>query len=663
MSVEICLLPFVFGQTVHSESLTIDNTGGVLGTPLSLQFSAQPVCPDVGAPPGGPVVELTSGGGDFVIGLFIDLTAEGPCPSLRPAVHVSGGVLVLAAFDLRGATGYGIRHGVETSADALILQDGSILGTHGPAVETSGYVNLKRVEIATTTVDAETGGTAVLSGLGGLDWINLVDSVLFSNMVDGTGGVGIALVASSTVTAENAAFIDNVVSADLAVVHTGTPPPPYFLGPEGLETTPHGFSEVTFARNRHVVFDGSVALDAGVPSTFTDLEGGACAAVPLQPYEDRASAFAGLGGADGPLLVLSAADASGAEFFLRRSFVVGNDCGAAPLISVSGTSQRWLTVIHSTFADNVAGRLMQVDDSNIAVVTMLRNLYLDEIPADGVLVATSGPLQGAFVSMNAAPVGALWREGDLASSATIAGPDLLAEPLELHDASDFRSLTPCDRLQALCPGAGPSTCIELVEAGRRFPCAPDAAAEWLPADALRAAISHRWPWTSTFFDPTNIERDTPGAGGSSCGWARSTRDRVLVPPDGVWGDGDSFPDALDCDNEDAAVVPGLPEHDGFSSIYCDASAVDCYQCPDGSELPPADDDDSALADDDDSALGTGDDGEGLDDDDSGSSDTDPGCGVAGCGFSWNCEAASAGAFLALLPLGLRRRRHSASSAV
>ncbi len=156
---------------------------------------------------------------------------------------------------------------------------------------------------------------------------------------------------------------------------------------------------------------------------------------------------------------------------------------------------------------------------------------------------------------------------------------------------------------------------------------------------MEAEISFPWPWETAFFDGS----DVPGATGWTCDQHRGTRDRATLADGGDWGDGDGFPDALDCDNEDPETASSLPELDGFASSDCASSDGDCYTCPEGS-TQPADDDDSGT-DDDDSGANVD------DDDDFTTWAVEEGCAVSGCGVSWS---ASAGLVLPLL--GLRRRR-------
>jgi hypothetical protein len=190
-------------------------------------------------------------------------------------------------------------------------------------------------------------------------------------------------------------------------------------------------------------------------------------------------------------------------------------------------------------------------------------------------------------------------------------------------------------------------------------CAPDEAAAWIPAHASIDAVSFPWPWLATYFDPPGPARDLPGASGWTCDWGRGTRDLLVLPDAGTWGDADGVPDALDCDNDDAGVVPSHPDLDGFATAECSPGGHQCYVCPDGSVIVDEDDspgDDDAAQDDDDGQL--------VDDDDSGgvaSSQVEQGGDSQGCGFSWTCEGAGV-TVLPLLPLiGVRRGRAYRSS--
>ena len=75
---------FDFSQSAHVESVSIDNADGSAGTPLAISLGSQPMCPGGDAEPEDPVLDFTSGGGDLIVGLTIDLSEEGSSRSSHP---------------------------------------------------------------------------------------------------------------------------------------------------------------------------------------------------------------------------------------------------------------------------------------------------------------------------------------------------------------------------------------------------------------------------------------------------------------------------------------------------------------------------------------------------------------------------------------------------
>lgn len=654
LSVELCLLPLPFDSEAHFESIEIDNIDGQYGAPLAVHFGSQILCPGASSPSGEPVLDITSSGGDLVGGLTLDLSENGPCPAERPGVRAAGGFFTFVELVIDGAQEYGLQYGVDAAAESLVVEGGAILNTRGTALRTSTYSNLRRVEIAGTRVDAQTGGQAVLEGSGGAARLNLVDSVVVGNMVDGSGkSTGAALVLFADVSADNTLVADNAVSDGLPLVETGAWPAPYFAD-EQLDSTPHGLSNVVLSRNRHVLFDEEFALEPVARSVFAALGEGGCGGIPFSPYEDRASPFESLTGTAGPLIRVTDPGiwTTRPEYLIRRSFVVGNGSGSAPLLVTTGEPNRlWLNLVHVTFAGNEHGPLLSVEGGGQATVTALRNLYWDSEPVGGALVEANAGLESAFESMNVVRDGGFWFSDDLVAQTRISGPEVRAGELQFAPASDLRAMSACDRHLALCPGAEPADCQLVADSGRRLVCAPDEAAVWIPAQESIDAASFPWPWSTSYFDPPGQERDLPGASGWTCDWTRGTRDRLVLPDASTWGDGDGVPDALDCDNEDAGLVPSHPALDGFSTQECAPEGHDCYVCPDGSVIVDDDDssgDDDTAQDDDDAQPVEDDDGAGR------GSGVEDGCGAQGCGFSWTCDGAGVAVF-PLLPLVAVRR--------
>ena len=661
LSVELCLLPLPFDSVAHIESVEIDNIDGRYGSPLAVHFGSQPLCPDALSLSGEPVLNIMSSGGDLVGGLMLDLSDTGPCPAERPGVHAGGGFLTFVELVIDGAQGYGLQYGVGASAESLVLEGGGILNTRGPALRTSTYSNLRRTEVAGTRVDAQTGGQAVLEGAGDSARLNLIDSVVVGNMVDGAGvSDGAALVLFADVSADNTLIVDNAVSDGLPLIETEAWPAPYFAG-ERLESTPHGLSNVVVSRNRHVLFDEGFALEPVARSVFAALGEGGCGGIPFSPYEDRASPFASLAGTAGPLIRVADPGTwtTRPEYLIRRSFLVENGSGSAPLLVATGEPNRvWMNLVHVTFAGNQHGSLLSVEGGGQATVTALRNLCWDPGSVGDVLVEANAGLDGAFDSMNVARDGVSWFGDEFVAQTLLGGPGLPVGELQFAPASDLRAMSACDRHLALCPGAEPTDCQQAADSGRRLVCAPDEAAAWVPTQESIDVVSFPWPWSTSYFDPPGSESDMPGASGWTCDWTRGTRDRLVLPDASTWGDGDGVPDALGCDNEDAGVVPSHPALDGFATEECAPEGHDCYVCPEGSVV--LDDDDSTG---DDDAAQDDDDGQSVDDDDQGGGafGVEEGCHAQGCGYSWTCDGAGV-AVLPLLPLlAVRRWRTYRSS--
>jgi hypothetical protein len=697
--VVICLV----SDEAHFESLDVDNRGDAVGDPLELEFGDTPLCPGVGAAAGEPVVSFETGDGDSVFGLNIDLRDAGVCGGNadgHPGLLLGGPGSFGFYGTISGAHGYSIGNGLDADPASLVVGQAALTDCLGPAIWTREYASLASLEVSNCRVDASTGGGALI-------WdelnrgISLGGGVIFGNLVDGNSGGAQALIRGQLFGLDRMAIVANAAAGGIPFVETGYGVTPYSVGEDGVpEGQPRGISGSVFSRNRQVSSTEGFVMPPATVSAFGEASAGACAGLALNaPLEFRPSPYEGLPTGDGPLLRLLpelGADGDG-EFAVRHSFFTGNELGGGSLIEAdTGAANTLVHILQNTFADNGAARVLDVQDAFVdSGAWVLRNLWAPgdatlPAPAPGDALVRLGGFPGrVVVSMNVAAEGVAWLDpAAQPSGASVTGPqvsvleDVFVEGAFLP-AAEVRGAEPPARAALVCPGADPAYWTQLAGQGQRFPCAVDDAAAWIPAPGFVASLGEPWPWATSFFESSSGGAwEAPGATGWDCSVARSTLDRIV--DNGDWGDGDGFPDALDCDNEDPSVVPALPPWDGYAAPpFCEDAGFDCYECPAGSETPPPGDDDSAAdddsgsgddedddsgspADDDDSALGSDDDGE------------PPGRSFliregchrgSGCGFAWSCEggggAGDAGSALsaALLPLaalsGRRRRRNSA----
>jgi len=659
LAVRLCLLDLAFGQDAHVESLVLDNTGDVYGN-LNLDLGGRSYCPDADAPTGAPVIDLVAGSFDMVSGLNIDVSASSVCPATASGL-VSGGVgLTVIEPTLNGTSGVGIEWGVTHPAGGnLVVEGGSIVNALGAALEATNSVLLARVQVSGCRVDGASGGAAVVAGLGGASQLIFRDSVFSSNLAVGAGR---GVVTGPIVIVDNSAFLGNGMAEGAALVVTS--PLPVFLeqGGEPQEGRVFGIFDSVFAGNRVLGSIGEFELPPLAAALFADDSGQrSCASIPEgTPFESRSDAFASLPGGDGPLLRASDLGSGEDMFWLRKSFLVENETGSSPLIVLDGTpNDTLIELTHNTVAGNLSGSVLSVTSDGSARVSILRNLVVGAGPGAAPLVDVVGGLGGAFASMNAVLGEArTWFSADLEAEFSLFGPDLIVSDPEFRALDDVQALDSCGRHTMVCGDDSVDDCEAAEGEGlARLTCAAGAAGAWLPTPEFAGELTVAWPWKGSYFvDGAQV----PGATGGSCGFRRGTLDEASLGAGGSWGDHDGYPDAFDCDNLDADVVPSLPEEDGFATETCAPSGHDCYLCPKGSVVVGDDDDSAILPDDDDDS--TDDDDSGLADDDD---DTEgppdgldgemTGCGVGGCGFAWSCESGGSIAWLGLLiPLSRRR---------
>ncbi len=722
---EVCLLDSGAPLgTPHIESTVFDNTGGQLGSSLTVRFNERPLCPDPGSAVDQPVIEgLTDGPFLTLLGAEVDLSPTGPCSTRdRPGIGLSGGgPAAVADSTVDGASGYGVASGLNGLPVLLTLQGSRVANTAGPAVHVTGPTGLLDSEISGNLVDGATGGEAVIwAEAPGI--IELRDSVVFGNVADGDAGASALILGTNYVL--GSALVGNAVSGGIPVLSVQYAPLAYTW--DGVSVSWDGFGVLNsvFSRNRQVASLSGYTMVPVEPGDAWPAFSIRCTGdFATTPYHLLAGAGESLAPGVGPLVAVTAdALPSLAETVILRNFFVANETGGEPVIVADGGAIGLVhQFMHNTVADNSAEQLFVVEGSVLAesMLVAARNLLATGPITSLPQFEIGGAPDSVIVTFNAGPAGTNWVGGSPGAVADLVGPQLEIPTLDFEDPTAVRALSACDRYALVAPTTTFTTCASMASANDPLECSLDEADAWIPTQTFVEALAP-WGWDTDFFDIglTSWEADTVGSSGWDPVTARGTIEFIGLGP---FGDLDWFPDAVDCDNFDATTFPNVPSFDGLASPYCEAEPGTCYLCPPGTVPPPpggdddddsgdddgfggddddsgavddddssADDDDSAVTDDDDSAVTDDDDsGHGDDDDSDGDDDDDviddddvdddetgevggdddsvgedwgEGCGVGGCGFSWSCdEAQPVSLLLVLVPMLSRRRRQSAPS--
>jgi hypothetical protein len=525
----------------------------------------------------------------------------------------------------------------------LTISDVHFVGVRGPSLETEGGVLIESSEILGGWVSPGTGGRAVVEihrpGVAAVQASSFV-----GNGVTGTTSLPAAVIRGPLAEFRNSAMVANLVHEG-SLLLTGYWLPGFSLEGANLTGPRAGIVNSTFSRNvLTAVAPTEPAVEPDPPlrptAASTSCAGSTEGTYAAFPTPDPGGPLAG-----GGLLRFSEADGpeSGQRLFVARSTFVGNQLGGGPLLAIDADTALFRgDLLQNTFAANGAVGMATVDGlRGDGVVTVLRNLWPDEEPA-GPLVDVSGSVGGVFVSANGGSRGRRWAPPIANADEAILGPDMDVGEVEWMDGDSLRASTdPCVRFEAVCPGDAPSACEQW--ASGETPCGADLGLDRIPTASWVATFPLPWPWQTQFFVGPEVGWEALGATGWLCDPSRPGVDS-LGEADPGWGDGDGYPDTLDCDNEDPSVIPSLPLWDGFSTPYCDVPDSACYVCPPGS-LPPPGDDDSAggtgsdddssapsAEGDDDSAQGAGSGPEGPPATGEGSRN----CGDQGCGYSWSC---------------------------
>jgi len=639
----------------HTESIFVDNTGQRLGDAVSLALMERPLCPDPASGIDEPAVRIATDSLVVVHGAELNMTPGGPCGgTTRPGVSTwGGGNVALSDSTINGARTYGVANGLDGLQVILTLQGSRVANTLGAAIHTRGPTGILDSEIAGNLADSESGVEAVVWAVPPTGTLDIRDSVFFGNVADGAEASATALVSGAHFV-YGSAFIANGVTGGIPILQVGYTPLAYAWDGDAMSWDGFGVLNSVFSRNRQIASIQGMELPGVEPAppfpAMTERCTGDFAAT---AYHDLESPVGDLEAGVGPIVRVDrqAVVSIDGEALFARSFFVSNETGGeAVIVAEGGGAGLKHVVLHNTFASNDARQLIRMEQGlqSGSTVVGLRNLVVD-LPVDPEpMFSAAGAPEAVIVSMNIGPEGIAWVSAPQDPVAELLGPNVEVAGIEFEDPEMVRAASPCDRYALAAPGADEQECAALAAANDPLDCTLDEADGWIPTEVSTGTLPD-WVWSTAFFDAGlhGWALRLPGATGWDPGDVRGTIDAL----DGgvTFGDLDWYPDAVDCDNEDPALYPRVPEHDGITSEYCEAPEGSCYVCPEGTNPPPQDDDDSSgEVDDDDSAALEG-------DDDDGGGGIQPGCASSGCGFAWSCDDGGV-AVLPFLPLLLFRHQ-------
>ncbi len=384
----------------------------------------------------------------------------------------------------------------------------------------------------------------------------------------------------------------------------------------------------TFSRNAIVDDIDLVLLDPlptfAQPSETLDAT---CSSDGVEAWLSGLSASPSISGG-APLIRFDGGGTDAVAYALRGTFV-GNHTGTSPLIEVldppAGLS---VQLIQNTFADNESASLLDVSQLLAgSEVVLARNVFVGGEVEKG-LVQFPDALATLIDAGNYAPSEADWLDGSPVGAAVFDGPSGDSAAITWQDSSAVASLSACSQHLARCADATLSSCEQAAQRGPLH-CAVDRATELVPATAP-GEEPLVFPWETHL---TGV----PGATGWTCADTRPAADSLTTP---VYGDGDGYPDVIDCDNDDPLTIPFVLTEVG--------------EDPCGLVQQGDDDDDDGDDDDDDDDDGDEDSGGGAQGD-GGLNDVPVGCTGRGCGVALPVPTAALLFGLGLTPLRRRRR--------
>jgi hypothetical protein len=660
-SVRIC----VTGVDYHRENIRIEQDQGRIAAPLTLETDSDTtLCGESSAPEEPLIYWQTNmtGSGIDQLSVTMDLRMLGPCAHNGPGVLVeqdtlSGrGHLTLDNTTIIGSSSYALSTRGSPAKVDIDLINTHIVNCQGAAVFTAGSLLMKNSEIVGCHLqpfnDKEASALVESTEDYGLQ---VQSTVFFGNLIDGEHlpqDDDVALLRGPLESLDRSLLAANVLTTGAPLVKTPLPALLVDIGPELGAWAHQGFTvdRSVISRNRHVEsLLGHTPNPAEPAKWFSPAQNGLphCAALDREhPYRDREAPASDAQSSNGPLFLLdgAASDLLYSTLSFGHSFLVSNEIGDGPLILVrSHPSGLGVQLLENTIADNGTARLLELSEPQQATeVIVARNLFVPgkDDTATQPLIFTAEPPESLTITMNTSEGPILWATEEAVNSALI-GPNPIVAELEVIDPAELTGEDDCDRFKATCPSFTAMGCQQLP--WEQLPCAVDTAVHWLPTSSMTERLGSPWPWQTDFFLVGAGGSAAPGATGGTCATTRLGYDSFSGT-----GDGDGYPDLVDCDNEDWDVQPAVPDkEDGYSSQFCDATEAPCFICPPGTTLGP----------------------ESKDED-----EAEPypgsyhlvhsGCYQGGCGISYDCESSSrtesisvmGPLFFALIPLAIRRRR-------
>jgi len=675
------------GPGTMNQTIEVHNENGQGGSPLFVTVEDVTLCPMPMAalPEQTPPVFRWIGASPPTEGLPLDrlsihadLGPNGDCAFRSSGILVyGGGALEITDTLIRGARSLGIG-GLENEVPTeLLVTDTHLLDTEGPAIQNWASVTVRRSEITGTYLADDALGPAVLGVYGDGSELNLATSVLFGNVVEprepdeepSSPGLPIrpALVYGNLTGVDRSIVVANVLASGAALFRVALPNEPRALEDDNSVSLVNGpwMSNSVLARNVHLETDSepwplsAEVLETWPAAAWPEAGSVGCANLdPAHPYFHRTVLADPLVTGVGSLLEfesgLGVPDQPGIT--LQRNFFVGNKLGVGPLVRVDGAvAELRIQLLHNTIADNGPATFLELANARSDTrIVALKNLFAasETEPAPEALVGADAPIRALISSMNAGPTASLWSVDPSEAESVLDGPHPTFTHADFQPACDLQELADCERYQQTCPSVETTDCAD--QPWPELPCALDEAAGWVPTAELLAQLGGPWPWETDFYPDPRAAAAAPGATGGVCAPTRATFDELDLEGS-PWGDGDGYPDAVDCDNTDPELGPIPPTQDGYASWFCTGIDGQCYACPEGSEPPPTTDVQPTI-----DKAETGE--EALPEPEPELNPSyylvDSGCSSGGCGISYGCSdtGASAALLLFAFPLGWRRRQ-------